>query len=313
MTENSETPSHSDFERPVAENPFAVEKMLNGLRRLVRDATDDDRTFVPGLEAVYVAESSISTHTDLPLYCGYPVDHLASAATFPEVAWLLMRGDLPDAEHYADFRSLMSEVTIDPALLDWCDAVPMHVEMVDYLRSAVSLLAHFDPHPDNRSLDGMCIRLATLLVSLPQLTARRFHALRGNELAPTDCLMSYASNTLTQFNGRNPTALQERAFEALLVVLADPEFDASTLAARVSGGAMADLYTCVSSALSAFNGRRHKPHNLHYLRKLLSAATADESERLLRLLMSQDRTVGGFIVDCENTPDPRVDLLRELP
>ena len=304
----------TDPPEPTEFDSFATEKVLDGLKRLVRDATDDDRTFVPGLEAVYVAETAISSFTEIPLYRGYAVDHLASGATFPEVAWLLLRGELPSAEEYADFRSLMHDVVVDPALLDWCDAVPMHVDMVDYLRSALSLLSHFDPHPDNHTADGTCLRLAALLMSIPELVSRRFHFLRGNGPVPCDSGLSYACNTLTQLTGKQPTALQERAFEALLVVLADQTFDASSLAARVGAGTITNLYSCVSMALAAFNGRQHKPHNLHYISKLLSANSPDEAEKLLRMLMDRNRIVGGFcpILDEDAETDPRVALLHEF-
>src|SRR3989441_9808564 len=60
--------------------------------------------YSPGLEGVIAGESAISTVTGGLRYRGYPVAELAERATFDEVAYLLLHGELPDARRLAAFQ-----------------------------------------------------------------------------------------------------------------------------------------------------------------------------------------------------------------
>ena len=138
------------------ENSMPINEMFDGLKRLVRDVSDDGHLYSPGLEGVVAAETSLSS-ADALLYRGYEVDRLASAATFPEVAWLILNRQLPTQEQYADFRSTMNETSTDPTVLEWVDTIPMSVELSDVLRSTVSMLGHFDAQPDDVSADAVTL------------------------------------------------------------------------------------------------------------------------------------------------------------
>ena len=74
--------------------------------------------YFPGLEGVIAGETSISTVEGGLTYRGYTVEDLAREASFLEVAYLLLHGELPAHEELADFQSVLAESDeVDGAIL----------------------------------------------------------------------------------------------------------------------------------------------------------------------------------------------------
>src|SRR6266508_1689667 len=102
--------------------------------------------YSPGLEGVIAGETAISTVTGGLRYRGYPVIELAEKTTFDEVAYLLLHGELPKRNELKDFQSrVASAQQIPESLRNLLKALPPKTVPMDALRSAVSILAHYDP------------------------------------------------------------------------------------------------------------------------------------------------------------------------
>src|SRR6516225_1209968 len=105
--------------------------------------------YFPGLEGVIDGETAISTITGGLEYRGYGISQLAEGSTFPEVAYLLLYGNLPNEEQLADFKAILDEsAEVDPAVIELLRNVPLHVGSMDVLRTGISAVAHFDPQLD---------------------------------------------------------------------------------------------------------------------------------------------------------------------
>src|SRR5881409_828424 len=101
--------------------------------------------YSPGLEGVIAGETAISTVEGGLHYRGYPVTELAEHATFDEVAYLLLHGELPKrAELEAFQKRLAAARTLPEPLRALLKALPRQTAPMDALRSAVSVLAHYD-------------------------------------------------------------------------------------------------------------------------------------------------------------------------
>src|SRR5438309_4552830 len=102
--------------------------------------------YSPGLEGVIAGETAISTITGGLIYRGYPVTELAEKATYDEVAYLLLYGELPSRTQLADFLRRVATARRLPAeLYGLLKTVPPATLPMDVLRTAVSMLAHYDP------------------------------------------------------------------------------------------------------------------------------------------------------------------------
>src|SRR4051794_22533634 len=108
--------------------------------------------YSPGLEGVIAGETAISTVAGGLRYRGYPVPELAEHCTFDEVAYLLLHGELPTAAQLADFQKrLAAHRKVPDALVALFKALPGATSPMDAVRTAVSVLAHFDPDVEDSS------------------------------------------------------------------------------------------------------------------------------------------------------------------
>src|SRR5436305_8680906 len=108
--------------------------------------------YSPGLEGVIAGETAVSTVEGGLRYRGYPVTELCEHATFEEVAYLLLYGDLPNAAQLQQFRArVAAPQAVPPALTDLLRVLPRDALPMDVLRTAVSLLSHYDPETQDNS------------------------------------------------------------------------------------------------------------------------------------------------------------------
>ena len=206
--------------------------------------------FHPGLVGVIAGETEISSTNGDLLYRGCSVHDLVDGARFLEVAHLLLTEELPSREQLADFRSLLMEEAALPEPVDrFVRELPLHVSVMDMLRTAVSLLGNFDPQLDDRTQEAGVAQAMRLMARVPVLVGL-WMRLRDDrdefELTPT---LTYAGNLLALITGHEPSEVEERALEAALILSAEHGFTTPTFAARVVTSGGGDLYSAVTAAL----------------------------------------------------------------
>src|SRR4051794_13822250 len=124
--------------------------------------------YSPGLEGVIAGETAISTVEGGLRYRGHPVGELVEKASFEEVAHLLLHGELPNATHLTDFKNRVAAARRLPEpLRDLLQALPRTVTPMDAIRSAVSVMAHFDPDVGDSSPAANLRKSERLLARIP--------------------------------------------------------------------------------------------------------------------------------------------------
>src|SRR5262245_3003555 len=97
--------------------------------------------YSPGLEGVIAGETAISTIAGGLQYRGYSIEDLGENATFEEVAFLLLHGELPKSDELSAFRRrLAGSAKIPQPLVDLLAKIPAGVPMMDILRTSASAL-----------------------------------------------------------------------------------------------------------------------------------------------------------------------------
>ena len=115
--------------------------------------------YSPGLEGVIAGETAISTIAGGLQYRGYSIEDLAEHATFEEVAYLLLYGELPTAEQLDQFqRRLGAAAEVPPAIIEMLRKIPAGAPMMDVMRTGCSLLAHWDPDATTTATTRTCAR-----------------------------------------------------------------------------------------------------------------------------------------------------------
>lgn len=272
------------------------------------------KTPAAGLDGLIAGETAIST-LDHGLHLrGYAIEDLARHATFTEVAYLLLHGELPTQEALADLRAILAEAAeVPPAIIQLLQEIPLHIAPIDALRTAISALAHFDEQAnetDDTANPGKAIRL---LGQVPVLIAARHRLTRGAELADSDPELSFAGNFLSMLTGQIPTARDERALEQSLICYADLEFNASTFTARIVASTGSDLHSAITAAVGALKGPLHGGANEDVLDLLLSVESPSQAEKFVRDAIAKKRRLAGFGHRIyRDRPDPRAVLLKDI-
>src|SRR5688572_22335041 len=115
--------------------------------------------FHPGLRGVVAGETDISRLDGGLQYRGYCIHDLAEGSTFLEVAYLLLHEELPTAEELADFHSiLVEESQLPDAVGPVYEQLPLHTSAAEALRTGISLLAHYDPQPQDGVLESSAVK-----------------------------------------------------------------------------------------------------------------------------------------------------------
>src|SRR6202034_978849 len=103
-----------------------------------------------------------------------------------------------------------------------------------------------------------------------------------------------------------------RALSAALVLLADHELAASTLAARVAASVRADPYAVVGTGLGAMSGALHGGASLGAEVMLLSARGPGDAPRVVGELLRRGERIPGLGHFVYQAGDPRAVLLLDL-
>src|SRR3954468_2287756 len=112
-------------------------------------------TYSPGLEGVIAGETSISTVETGLTYRGYAIEDLAEHSSYEEVAYLILYGELPTASQAAEFRKRLGAAAVVPKeIIEALRHIPPSAPSMDVLRSAVSLLAHWEQDVTSSSHDA---------------------------------------------------------------------------------------------------------------------------------------------------------------
>ena len=272
-------------------------------------------TYSPGLEGVIAGETSIcwvDPNAGL-LYRGYDVHELAEHASFEEVAWLLLHGELPTKLQVAEMtRRLAEERTLPPPVTEMLRLLPAETHPMDALRTGVSMLAPFDQDLNDHSHEANLRKAMRLIGRVSTLITDSWRIKSGVDLLPSKPNLTHASNFLYQLTGKVPEDWQTKMFDAILVLYAEHEFNASTFSVRVTASTMADMYAAITTGMATLKGPLHGGANEETMKMLREIGTADRAESWVKERLARKEKIMGFGHRVYKTGDSRVPMMREL-
>ncbi len=269
--------------------------------------------YSPGLEGVIAGPTAISSVEDGLRYRGYSVGDLCTHASFDEVAYLLILGDLPKAKELQAFQERVAMARrlpepvkqLFPALPKW--SVPL-----DVLRTAVSALAHFDQDAADNSREANVRKAERLLAQMPVIIADQHRVARGLQPVPARQDLSHSANFLWMLQGVEPSLEDVKALDVSLILYAEHEFNASTFAARVIVSTMSDLHAAVVGAIGALKGPLHGGANEKVMDVLKSAGGPGTAEKWTLDALARKERIMGFGHRVYKAGDVRAGILKEF-
>lgn len=269
--------------------------------------------YSPGLEGVIAGETAISTVSGGLSYRGYSIEDLARNGTFEEVAYLLLYGNLPTRDELAGLRErLQAGATVSKSILDALRNVPAAASTMDVLRSAASMLAHWDSDVADNSHAANIRKAERLLAQLPIVMAARQRLKNGQEPIPPKNGLSLAANCLYMLFGSDPTPVHAKAMDVSLILYAEHEFNASTFTSRVIVSTLSDLHSGITGAIGALKGPLHGGANEKVMDVLRAVGQKDNAEPWIRSALARKEKIMGFGHRVYKDGDPRATYLKEL-
>lgn len=245
------------------------------------------------------------------IYRGYDIHDLAEKATFEEVVYLMLKGELPTRSQLDEFDATLRECRAIPdeiiAIIEQMkDGHPM-----DVLRTAVSALAGFAPDVDDVSHEGTLRKGIRITAQVPTIVAAHHQIRTGNRpIAPAPSL-SHAANFLYMLLGKRPDADTAQLMNKDLIVHLDHGSNASSFAARVTASTLADVHGAIVTGISTLKGPLHGGAAEGVMKMALEIGEVDNVDAYLAAKHERRERIMGFGHAVYRAEDPRARHLRE--
>lgn len=267
-----------------------------------------------GLDGVVAGQTRLS-HVDglngVLIIGGYELKELAGKVTFEEAAYLLWKGNLPNAD---DARTLTQEIAAlrvvpEAAMNVVREAAGKKAPPIDALRMACATLSLDLASPSDISPAADYANAKMLVARFPTIVAAHTRLLAGQEpIAPrTD--LSLAANFLYMVFGKEPDPIVAEALDTYWVTVIDHGMNASTFASRVIASTRSDMVSAVTGAIGALKGPLHGGAPGPVLDMLLEIKTAENAEPWVRNELAAGRRIMGFGHRVYKVRDPRAEVL----
>jgi 2-methylcitrate synthase len=278
-------------------------------------STETKPAYSPGLAGVIAGETQIcwvDPNAGL-MYRGYDIHDMAEQASFEEVAYLLLHGELPTVEQLAKFtRQIANERELPAAVVKMLRLMPRGTHPMDMLRTGVSMLGEFDKELNDHSHDANIRKAIRLIARVSTLVTDGWRITHEEEPVPEKLNLTQAGNFFYKLRGATPQAWQIRMLDTIFILYADHEFNASTFAARVTASTLADMYAAVTSACATLKGPLHGGANEESMRMLDEIKTPDRAEGWLKKQLAKKAKIMGFGHRVYKKGDSRVPIMREI-
>jgi citrate synthase len=289
------------------------------IRKLYGEA--DVFTFDPGFTSTASCESKI-TFIDgdkgVLLHRGYAIDELAEKSNFLEVCYLLLHGELPTADAYAEFDHNITYHTMLHEQFDRFfqgfrrDAHPMAIMV-----GAVGALSAF--YHDSTNVDDPEQRLISahrMIAKMPTIAARAFKYFRGQPFVHPRNDLSYAENFLRMCfsvpaEDWKPNPVLTRAMDRIFILHADHEQNASTSTVRLAGSSGANPFACIAAGIACLWGPSHGGANEEALNMLAEIGTVDRIPEYVQGVKDRKYKLMGFGHRVYKNYDPRAKVMQK--
>lgn len=268
-----------------------------------------------GLEGIVACSTAVSSIQDNTLsYRGFTIEDLAANSTFEEVVFLLWNNRLPKAAELETFKKdLAAEYELAPEMIKVLKTIPTNVHPMAWLRTAVSLMAHWDVEANDNS-DAANMRKAIKLVAKMGTLVTAFEAIRkGRDPVAPKKDKSIAWNFMYMLNnGQEPKSDLVKIFDTCLILHADHELNCSAFATRVTTSSLSDIYSAMVSAIGALKGPLHGGANEQVMIMLKKIGTIEKAQQFVKDALSAKEKVMGIGHRVYKNGDPRAAILRKI-
>lgn len=243
-------------------------------------------------------------------YRGYSIEDLAAKAEFEEVAYLLLKGELPTRAELDAYKTKLKGLRgLPDGVKTALEQLPVDSHPMDVLRTGCSVLGCIEQENDPARQEDVADRLLASFSSM--LLYWHHYASSGKRIEVETGDDSVGGHFLHLLHGETPDPDHVRCMSTSLILYAEHEFNASTFTARVITATLSDFYSAITGAIGALRGPLHGGANEKAMELIQTFTDADDAERGLREMLANKEKIMGFGHRVYTTSDPRNAIVKE--
>ncbi|MGG7666653.1 citrate synthase [Dyadobacter sp. BHUBP1] len=254
-------------------------------------------------------------------YRGYSIEDLAEKSSFLEVAYLLIYGELPTEKQFAEFEhEIRTHTLVNEDMRKIFEGFPVNAHPMGVLSSLVSAMSAFYPDANAQNSEAETqLHIIRLLAKLPTIATWSYKKSQGHPVNYPQNELDYCSNFLNMMFSLpvakyNVDPVVSAALNKLLILHADHEQNCSTSTVRLVGSSHANIFSSISSGISALWGPLHGGANQEVI-EMLEAIKADGGDTQKYINMAKDKSSGfrlfGFGHRVYKNFDPRARIIKK--
>ncbi|MFM7140806.1 MAG: citrate synthase, partial [Alphaproteobacteria bacterium] len=252
-------------------------------------------------------------------YRGYPIEELAERSSYLEVAYLIVKGELPTTTHFSMWQhNIKMHTMLHENVKRFIDGFRYDAHPMGILIGTVGALSTFYPEAKHvEDLEARRMQTRRLIGKMPTIAAYAYRHSLGLHYVRPDNELSYTGNFLSMLFRMTeakyrPDPVLEHALDVLFILHADHEQNCSSTAARVVGSSQADPYSVVAAAAAALGGPLHGGANEAVIRMLREIGSVSKIPELIKQVKAGERRLMGFGHRVYKNYDPRARIIKRI-
>jgi citrate synthase len=251
-------------------------------------------------------------------YRGIPIEQLCEHATYLEVAYLLIYGELPTQDQLDGWIFDITHHTyVHENIKMFVQGFRYDAHPMGMLLASVGALSTF--YPDAKQIKDPEERyMATIrmIAKMPTLAAFAYRHNLGLPYIYPDNDLDYPGNFLSMMFKMTelryePDPRLSRALDVLWILHADHEQNCSTNAVRGVGSSQVDPYSAVAAGVAALYGPLHGGANEEVLRMLDRIGSVENIPGFLEGVKNREERLMGFGHRVYKNYDPRARIIQQ--
>lgn len=273
-------------------------------------AKKDSGAGLRGQSAGETAVCTVGAEGNSLRYRGYDVVELAEQSTFYEVAYMILKGNLPTQAELEPWKAKLKGLRgLPQPLKEVLERIPAEAHPMDVMRTGCSFLGNIEPEGDFSNQQDVADRMLALFPSIVVYWYRYSHdGVRIETETDDDGIGAHFLHMLLD---APPNELAARVMDVSLILYAEHEFNASTFTARVCASTMSDLHSCITAAIGSLRGPLHGGANEAAMAMIEQYSSEQEAVAdVLRKLEARE-LIMGFGHAVYRRRDPRNSIIKE--
>lgn len=242
-------------------------------------------------------------------YRGYDVKDLADNCQFEEVAYLILKGKLPNQAELDAYKTKLKGLRALPqALKEVLERIPASAHPMDVMRTGCSMLGNLETEESFAQQQDATDRMLAVFPGMINYWYNFSH--NGKRIDENTGADSIAEQFLWTLHGEKPSELHTRVMHASLVLYAEHEFNASTFTARVCASTLSDIHSCITGAIGSLRGPLHGGANEAAMELIEGMKDPEDAEQKLMGMLERKEKVMGFGHAIYRESDPRNAIIK---